>query len=84
MRHKDLESWMKENEGNMLRCPRQPGNLKISRQSCAQRFISANSKRIEQLPETTDYFFALKENFKLCRNCAVGEGNLAACEISLV
>ena len=78
MRPTDLENWLKENERNMLRCPRQPGNLKISRQSCAHRFMSANSKRIEQMPETTDYFFALKENFKLCRNCDVGQVNLAA------
>lgn len=77
MNFKDLEDWLRTNERNMLRCPKQPGNLKISRNSCAQRFSSANSKRIDSLPETTDYFFALKENFKACRDCPIGETNYA-------
>ncbi|MFH0811069.1 MAG: hypothetical protein V2A77_11485 [Pseudomonadota bacterium] len=71
----DPEEWLKANKVNMLACPKQPGNLKISRNSCAQRFESANSKRIDSLPETTDYFFALKENFKACKECSIGEDN---------
>jgi hypothetical protein len=71
------DEWLRTNEPNMLNCPKQPGNLKISRHSCAQRFSSANSKRIDSLPETTDYFFALKENFKACRDCPIGEVNYA-------
>jgi hypothetical protein len=77
---KDPGSWLKANEPNMLSCPKQPGKLKISRNSCAQRFGSANSKRIDSLPETTDYFFALKENFKACRDCPIGEVNFALME----
>jgi len=75
---RDPEEWLRANEANMLKCPKQPGNLRISRHSCAQRFGSANSKRIETMPETTDYFFALKENFKACRDCSIGEGNFAS------
>ena len=77
MRLRDPDEWLRANWDKMLRCPKQPGNLKISRNSCAQRFGSANSKRIDTLPETTDYFFALKENFKACRDCPIGETNYA-------
>jgi hypothetical protein len=77
---RDPEEWLKANEFKMLACPKQPGNLKISKSSCAQRFGSANSKRIDSLPETTDYFFALKENFKACRDCPIGEINYTTME----
>jgi hypothetical protein len=83
MDYKDLEHWLRTNERNMLRCPKQPGNLKISRNSCAQRFGNANSKRLESLPETTDYFFALKQNFKACRDCPIGETNYTSLEQSV-
>ncbi len=83
MKLRDLEEWLRANEPNILKCPKQPGNLRISKNSCAQRFSSANSKRIDSLPETTDYFFALKENFKACKDCPIGETNCASLGFSL-
>jgi hypothetical protein len=57
-------------EGEMIFCPHQPGNLKISKGACAKRYLqSQKSVYFERLLGNSPFC----DGYSLCRKCSIGK-----------
>ena len=57
-------------EGEMIFCPHQPGNLKISKGACAKRYLqSQKSVYFERLLGNSPFW----DGYSLCRKCSIGK-----------
>ncbi len=63
-----MEQWLSRNRRNMIQCPYQPGQLRISKAACKKRHLAAN--RMQNMGG--DF---LHQNFKqgllVCRDCPI-------------
>jgi hypothetical protein len=54
----------------IILCPHQPGNLKISREACGKRHLrSQKSEFLESLLGNDPFW----DGFSICRNCSIGK-----------
>jgi hypothetical protein len=54
----------------IILCPHQPGNLKISREACGKRHLrSRKSEYLESLLGNDPFW----DGFSICRNCSIGK-----------
>jgi len=60
-------------ELELIECGRQPGRLRISRHSCALRYLMAQKGRPE-IPND-EFGMARKAGLEICRNCPDGRLN---------
>jgi hypothetical protein len=70
----DVESWLQEHPDTLISCPRQPGNLRLSREACAKRHQTANEPRWNNMSAEPHALFVFKMNLIPCRECEVGAG----------
>jgi len=68
----DVEAWLAKNPMSMVTCPNQPGNLKISAQSCVKRHKTANEPRFATIGAEPFNLFVFKMNLKPCADCELG------------
>lgn len=68
----DLDKWLASNEDALVDCPNQPGNLKLKKEACAKRYLSANDPRWANIGAEPFHVFVFKMNLVPCRNCEVG------------
>ncbi len=54
----------------LIRCPRQPGNLHITRHACALRYL--RSRKTESAVPTNEFEMARKFGLEKCRSCPMG------------
>lgn len=72
MRTQNSETWLAQHGEQMIDCPNQPGNLRLSAASCAKRFACANNKRYNNMAGDSPQLLAFKMNLTTCRNCKIG------------
>ena len=70
----DTEDWLAQNPGVLINCPNQPGSLKLTRESCAKRFLTANEPRWSNIGAEPFHIFVFKMNLVACRKCDIGGG----------
>lgn len=70
----DTEDWLAKNPDAMIQCPNQPGSLKLTRESCARRYMAANDPRWSNIGAEPFHIFVFKMNLITCRKCDVGAG----------
>ena len=68
----DVDAWLDNNPQAMINCPNQPGQLKLTKESCAKRYITANDPRWSNIGAEPFHIFVFKMNLIACRNCQVG------------
>lgn len=54
----------------LIRCPYQPGNLRITRHACALRYLC--SKRMDSVFPKSDFEMAHKSGLEICKSCRKG------------
>ena len=54
----------------LIRCPRQPGNLRITRHACALRYI--RSRNTESAVPTNAFEMMRQTGLEKCRSCPLG------------
>jgi hypothetical protein len=64
----------------LIPCPRQPGNLRISRNACALRYLEAQ-KINEEIP-VREFDIIRKIGLETCKTCPVGKQNAMELQIS--
>ncbi|MCB2186533.1 MAG: hypothetical protein KQJ78_08955 [Deltaproteobacteria bacterium] len=77
------EEWLSQNPAALIECPNQPGNLKLSRNACMKRHLTANEPRYANIGAEPFHVFVFKMNLVPCRNCEIGAA-LAAEDTSQV
>ena len=68
----NVDKWLDDHPGYMIECEHQPGNLKLSAEACAKRFVTANDPRWSSIGAEPFPIFVIKMNLIPCRNCATG------------
>ncbi len=69
----NVGEWLEQHPNYLISCPNQPGNLKISPDSCMKRYLKANEPRWANIGAEPFPIFVFKMNLIPCRNCEVGE-----------
>lgn len=68
----DTQSWSKElppfSFPNLIDCPHQPGNLKISKRACLKRYQVALNRNINTYGEDAFSYF-LNQGLLKCQRC---------------
>ena len=70
----NTEEWLANNPNAMIQCPSQPGGLKLTREACAKRYLTANEPRWANIGAEPFHIFVFKMNLVACRKCDVGAG----------
>ncbi len=68
----DVDAWLDENPQAMISCPNQPGQLKLTREACAKRYMTANEPRWSNIGAEPFHIFVFKMNLVACRKCQTG------------
>ena len=66
-----IDRWWEQQNEQLITCPHQPGNLKISAVSCAKRYEMAQQR--QRVTRDQDTGLALKATLERCRHCEIGE-----------
>jgi hypothetical protein len=56
----------------LILCPRQPGNLRISRHACALRYIKAQKIKVHPFGYSGSL---VNRSFEICQTCSEGRGH---------
>jgi len=67
-------------EFQLIKCPRQPGNLRISKNACALRYLQAQKVSTE-IP-VREFDIIRKIGLETCKTCPVGRRNVMELQIS--
>jgi hypothetical protein len=54
----------------LIECTRQPGSLRITKRTCARRYLL--SKDGSMRPPRTDFFMSVQSSLEICGKCPVG------------
>lgn len=69
----NFSTWKRDSQlpvGEIILCPRQPGNLKISRGACGRRHLqSLRTIYFESLLGNSPFW----DGYSLCRKCSIGK-----------
>ncbi len=68
----EVSGWLNEHAQQMIHCPSQPGNLRLSPLACAKRHIIANEPRWMNVTAEALPLFLFKMNLIPCRRCTIG------------
>lgn len=67
-------------ELQLIKCPRQPGNLRISKNACALRYLEAQ-KTSAEIP-VREFDIIRKIGLETCKTCPLGKRNVLELQIS--
>ena len=62
--------WLSTNFKEIIDCPRQPGNLKISKLACQKRLQAADRLRFDQKAQDDLFMFCVKQGLLKCKDCS--------------
>ena len=66
-----IDKWLSTNFKEIIDCPRQPGNLKISKQACQKRLQAADRLRFDQKAQDNLFMFGVKQGLLKCKDCSL-------------
>lgn len=64
--------WLVRNQRKLVSCPYQPGQLTISRNACAKRYILGRKENPADLLKGDLFHYTFKRGLSLCRECPIG------------
>jgi hypothetical protein len=70
--YREITKWLARNRNSMIDCPRQPGNLWISKNACGKRYQASLNPDLKIYAE--DFFgFSFRQGLAVCRDCRIGK-----------
>lgn len=66
-----IEEWLFRNRRNMIVCPHQPGNLRISLWGCRRRKSQARREDYTDMTKGDYFDYVYKNGLLRCRDCRV-------------
>ncbi|NPV04114.1 MAG: hypothetical protein HPY67_05205 [Syntrophaceae bacterium] len=68
-----IEQWLRRNRRRMIKCPYQPGDLRITLWGCRQRKLQARREDFSDLMKGDYFDYVYKSNLLRCRDCPIPE-----------
>lgn len=69
VRSLEIEEWLDKSLRDLVDCPHQPGNLKISQSTCIKRYRLAQVMELQAVHGEDDFNRYLNTGLSLCREC---------------
>jgi hypothetical protein len=66
-----VEEWLDRNQGKIILCPFQPGNLRITRWGCRKRKMRANREDFTAIMQSDYFDYVYKNGLLRCRDCPI-------------
>jgi hypothetical protein len=67
-----VKQWRTAELNEMIDCPYQPGNLKITKKACLIRRRASMEGRSLQSIQNDFFLFTVRQGLLTCKNCPVG------------
>jgi len=67
------DKWLAKNRGDMFVCPKQPGQLMISRASCSKRYAMSRRENLKDLLKGDFFQYTYMRGLSVCRDCPIGK-----------
>jgi hypothetical protein len=69
-----LEHWSSSHFIELINCPYQPGNLKISKSCCLKRYAASQKIDSAIFNQSTLFYYTIWQGFLKCKTCSVIKG----------
>jgi hypothetical protein len=66
-----IEEWLCRNQGKIILCPFQPGNLRITCWGCRRRKMKANREDFTAILQGDYFDYVYKSGLLRCRDCQI-------------
>jgi hypothetical protein len=66
-----IEEWLCRNQGKIIQCPFQPGNLRITRWGCRKRKMKAKREDFTAIMQGDYFEYVYKNGLLRCRDCQI-------------
>lgn len=67
------DKWLAKNQEDMFVCPKQPGQLRISKASCSKRYTMSRREDLKDLLKGDYYQYIYMKGLSVCRDCPIGK-----------
>jgi hypothetical protein len=67
------DHWLSLNNGDIIDCPHQPGNLKITRNACLKRYQASAKTCPESINQANLFLYTVGSGLLRCRTCSIVE-----------
>lgn len=67
---KQVSEWISRNRQELIRCPHQPGNLLITRQSCRMRQMRARQEDLTNIMRGDVMDYVYRQGLSICLTCS--------------
>jgi hypothetical protein len=68
---KSIERWLSSNLFELINCPHQPGNLKISKSCCLKRYEASQKIDSDLFNQANLFYYTVWQGFLKCKTCSV-------------
>jgi hypothetical protein len=65
--------WLAKNREDMFVCPKQPGQLMISRASCSKRYTMSRRENLKDFLKGDFFKYIYMRGLSVCRDCPIGK-----------
>jgi hypothetical protein len=66
-----MDYWLSMNTVELIDCPHQPGNLKISKNACLKRVKASEKATPETVNQANLFLYAVGQGLLRCKTCGV-------------
>ena len=63
--------WLSSNMGEIIDCPHQPGNLKITRKACLKRYKASEKATLETVSQANLFLYTVGQGLLRCKTCPI-------------
>jgi len=67
------DKWLAKNREDMFVCPKQPGQLMISKASCSKRYTMSRRENLKDLLKGDFFQYIYMKGLSVCRDCPIGK-----------
>jgi hypothetical protein len=71
MTARQIEEWLYRNQGKIILCPFQPGNLRITQWACRKRKMQARKEDLTAIMQGDYFDYVYKNGLLRCRDCRI-------------
>ncbi len=63
--------WLSSNMGDIIDCPHQPGNLKITKKACLKRYKASEKATLETISQANLFLYTVGQGLMKCKTCPI-------------
>jgi hypothetical protein len=63
--------WLSSNTGEIIDCPHQPGNLKITKKACLKRYKASEKASSDTISQANLFHYTVGQGLLRCKACPI-------------